>query len=356
MTVNSGERSVAILGTGRMGSAMARRLVEVGWRVTTWSRSGRAVDGATATATARDAVAAAPLVLLSLFDGPACREVLKDAGIGAGTVIVNTSTVGSLEAVDLAQQVRDGGAGYVHAPVIGSVGAARSGRLTVLVGASAPGDVAAAGPLLDALGETLATGDEADTAVLKLIANNGLASALLAVHDGLAQAGAAGIDLARVTALLESGRFAPDDDIAALCLPAERTAGVGDHPAIRLTLAPGVTVGAEVLEPLVAYAAGHATDDPARMRRAFLPTAHVEGMREGAFVSWSLDTYCGLFSGEPAEDESSRSRRIDQVSVSGTVATAKMTLWHGPATFTDIFLLVDTENGWKIANKAYHRH
>jgi Putative lumazine-binding len=44
------------------------------------------------------------------------------------------------------------------------------------------------------------------------------------------------------------------------------------------------------------------------------------------------------------------------VDVHGTVATASMTLSHGPDTFTDVFLLVLAEGRWQIANKAYHRH
>ncbi len=110
------------------------------------------------------------------------------------------------------------------------------------------------------------------------------------------------------------------------------------------------------LEPLRAYVRGHATGDPAHFRDAFLPTAHIEGIRDGAFVSWPLDEYCALFRGRPAPDEPNRSRRIDAVAVHGTVATAAMTLSHGADTFTDLFLLVLVGDGWRIANKAYHRH
>jgi hypothetical protein len=112
----------------------------------------------------------------------------------------------------------------------------------------------------------------------------------------------------------------------------------------------------DVLAPLQSYMQGHATGDPAHFRRAFLPSAHVEGIRDGEFVSWSLDEYCGLFSGSPAHDEASRTRRIDRVDVEGTVATATMTLRHGPDTFTDAFLLAQVDGAWRIANKAYHKH
>ncbi|MBJ7358269.1 nuclear transport factor 2 family protein [Nocardioides sp.] len=111
-----------------------------------------------------------------------------------------------------------------------------------------------------------------------------------------------------------------------------------------------------VLVPLRAYAAGHATGDPAYFRTAFLPTAHVEGIRDGELVSWDLDDYCSRFTGASAPDESDRVRTIDQVTVTGSVATAVMTLRHGPETFTDMFVLLEREPGvWRIASKAYHR-
>ena len=110
------------------------------------------------------------------------------------------------------------------------------------------------------------------------------------------------------------------------------------------------------LEPLHAYIRGHATGDPAHFRAAFLPSAHIEGVRDGELVSWDLERYCTLFSGHPAPDEPSRSRQIDALEIHGTVATAAMTLHHGADTFTDVFLLVHVAEGWRIANKAYHRH
>jgi hypothetical protein len=115
--------------------------------------------------------------------------------------------------------------------------------------------------------------------------------------------------------------------------------------------------GDEVLAPLRAYIRGHATGDPAHFREAFLPTAHIEGIaRDGAFASWGLDEFCSIFPGKPAPDEASRSRRIDAVDVHGSVATARVTLWHGADTYTDVFLLVRVDGQWWIANKAYHRH
>jgi hypothetical protein len=171
--------------------------------------------------------------------------------------------------------------------------------------------------------------------------------ALLGALTGTPHRAAGLIDLLRT-----HGHLTDEDDVAALC--AASTAS-GGHPDARLTLGPEVTATDEVLEPLHAYALGHATGDPGHFRRAFRPTAHIEGLRDGAFHSWDLASYCALFSG-PAPDEHRRSRTIDGVEVDGTVATATMTLRHGDTTFTDMFLLVQEDGEWRIANKAYHRH
>ncbi|MDZ5622405.1 nuclear transport factor 2 family protein [Nocardioides sp. HM23] len=399
--------SVAVLGLGRMGAAMARRLHSRGHPVVTWSRSGRIVDDLTSVASPSAAVGTADVVLLCLFDGPACSAVVTSVRdhLDAGTVVVNTSTVGVHEAVALDADVRGSGAAYVHAPVMGSVPAVQSGALTVLVG-SGEAYGAPASTVLDGLGDVLRCGAVADAAAAKLLANGVLGGAVLNLRDALIRAEELGIQpgpalsvlertiLGRLVGgkrdALEKGDFSdadftvgalakdltllaaharsaeglrdsvigardrgvagPDDDIVALCAVEP---GV-DRPH-RLSIAPGVTAAPEVLAPLEAYVAGHATGDASHHRRAFLPTAHIEGVRDGELVSWPLDDFCTLFKGQPAADETQRRRRIDRVEVAGSVANATLTLHHGADVFTDLFLLVRVGEGWRIANKAYHR-
>lgn len=102
------------------------------------------------------------------------------------------------------------------------------------------------------------------------------------------------------------------------------------------------------------YFQGHATGDASHFRMAFLPTAHIEGNREGKFTSWTLDEYCALFNDKPAADEATRTRTIDLVDVSGDSAIAKATLDHGAMVFTDYFVLLKVNGEWKIANKVYY--
>ncbi len=111
---------------------------------------------------------------------------------------------------------------------------------------------------------------------------------------------------------------------------------------------------AMIREVIGVYFRGHATGRGDVMRPAFLPSAHIEGLRNGAFVSWTVDQYVGNFGGQPASDEATRTRTIDVVDVRGTAAMARATLKHGATTFTDYFVLLKVDGNWKIANKVYH--
>ncbi|MEV5967132.1 nuclear transport factor 2 family protein [Kribbella sp. NPDC051952] len=374
--------NVTVLGLGRMGTAIADRLAGQGWEVTGWNRTPVSAAGSiTLAADPADAVAKAEIVVLALYDGPACREVISriKPALRPDSLIVNTSTIAPAEAAALSSDL---GASYLHAPVLGSVPAVTSGSLTILVG----GQPARSVDVLASLGRIETVGDAATAAALKLIANSSLAGVVSALRESLQQAAALGVPRDRALDILALGQLgglvtrkrqvllgeatptqftigalAKDADLLSTAsgypLPyaaelAESAADPDADIALAATVPP---VDAAVLAPLNAYIRGHATGDPAHFRAAFLPSAHIEGIRAGAFVSWDLEQYCAKFDGTPAPDEASRRRRIDSVEVHGTVATASMTLWHGPDTFKDIFLLVHTPTGWHIANKAYAR-
>ncbi|MGX1541066.1 nuclear transport factor 2 family protein [Streptomyces adustus] len=382
--------TIAVLGLGRMGGAIAARLAAQGRDVVGWTRSGRTSGTVKTTGDAHEAVARADLVVLALFDGPACQQVLDDVrdSLRADVIVLNTSTVAPTEAARLARRL---GPAYVHAPVLGSVPAAVAGALQILAAADRDA-LERVRPVLEALGTVHRVDDAATAAALKLIANNSLAGAVLALRDTLRQADALGLPRTQTLDVLELGQLgglvarkrpfllgeptaAPAHfTIGALAKDMALLAAASDTPlrsATGLADVAGSPAGPEddiavaaavpavpdaVLEPLRAYIHGHATGDPAHFRGAFLPTAHIEGVRDGAFVSWRLEEYCALFHGRPAPDEATRTRCIDAVDVYGSVATATMTLIHGADTFTDIFLLARTDDGWRIANKAYHRH
>ena len=101
------------------------------------------------------------------------------------------------------------------------------------------------------------------------------------------------------------------------------------------------------------YFKGHATGSADEMRKAFLPTARIDAVRDGQLQSRTVDEFVAGFNGKPAADENTRRRTIDHVAMAGTAAMASVTLVHGATTFTDYFVLLKPNNEWKIASKVY---
>jgi len=204
---------VAVLGTGRMGGAIARRLQASGCAVTVWDRTRARAEGlkvGPVGATPADAIRDADLALSSLTDATAVRSVyLGRDGIiehAAGQLLVEMSTGGPDVIEELGQQARARGVRLLEAPVLGSVPAVESGTLAVLVGGS-PSDLEQARPVLERLGEVHYVGPLGSAARLKLVANSMLGIISAAAAELLAAGTAAGIEREQVFWAL--ARYAP---------------------------------------------------------------------------------------------------------------------------------------------------
>ncbi|MFF9506752.1 NAD(P)-dependent oxidoreductase [Streptomyces sp. NPDC014724] len=171
--------TVAVLGTGIMGSGMARSLLRAGLDVRAWNRTQAkaaplAADGATVTETAEEAVCGADVVLAMLRDGPAVAAALTAAapGLRTGQVLLQSSTIGPDATDDLVRRAADLGLIYLDAPVSGTKQPAEQGKLTVFV--SGPSAVRqTVEPVLDAVGERTVWVAEVPGAAsrLKLVVN-----------------------------------------------------------------------------------------------------------------------------------------------------------------------------------------
>ena len=145
---------IALLGTGRMGAAMARRLADAGHRVRVWNRTlssardlvhSRA-DGALVLAnSAAEAVTGAAAVMTVLADGDVTAAVVLDesvmAAIPPGCLVVDLGTSGVGATTALGQALHGAGFRFVDAPVSGSVPAVTAGTLLVMA-SGATADVA----------------------------------------------------------------------------------------------------------------------------------------------------------------------------------------------------------------------
>ena len=204
---------VAILGTGKMGGAMARRLNSAGHELTLWNRTrerAEALAMGKVAATPAEAVKDAEVVISSLTDAAAVRAAyLGDEGAARAAgkqAFVEMSTAGPDVIVEIRRQIESAGAHFIEAPVIGSVPAVEAGTLIVL----AAGDEAAverARPVIQALGEIRRVGDPDSAAKLKLVANTMLAGVSALAAELQAAGTAAGLDPDDVFWVLS--RFAP---------------------------------------------------------------------------------------------------------------------------------------------------
>jgi 3-hydroxyisobutyrate dehydrogenase len=209
--------TVAVLGAGALGAAMATRLGDTGHEVRLWNRTeerARAVaddaSGVTAVSLVGDAVAGASVVLTVLRDGDAVAEVMPEAmdRLDKDAVWVQASTVGPRSAGALAGLARDHGVAYLDAPVSGSTAPARQGKL-VWLAAGAEDALARARPVLDDLGSSVlhvGTGTEGSAA--KLAVNAWMAASTVAMSDVLALCDALGVDHATFVRVLEAGPLA----------------------------------------------------------------------------------------------------------------------------------------------------
>jgi 3-hydroxyisobutyrate dehydrogenase len=173
-------QTIGIAGTGRMGTAFARRLIETGNKVLVWNRStGRtaAAVAAGAEAVGLPALATSEVMVLSLTDAAASAEVLRAlAGAGlSGRLVVEMSTVLPEEAEALGAAAAAAGADFVHCPVGGTVAPALKGQLLGMAGGT-PAAVARARPVLDQLCRRIEhVGAPAAAARMKLAVNLPLA-------------------------------------------------------------------------------------------------------------------------------------------------------------------------------------
>ena len=205
MTAGGAGPTVGLVGTGRMGSAMAKALTAAGHPLVVTNRSRAKAEacaaevGARVAGTPREVAAAADVTITMLADDAAVAAVYGGpdgllAGARRGSVLVDLSTVtpDALRAFEPA--AREAGVGLLDAPVSGSTATAASGQLTLMVGGEAA-DLERARPALEALAKSIFhLGPLGTGAAMKLATNTVIFGLNEALSEGLVLAELAGID------------------------------------------------------------------------------------------------------------------------------------------------------------------
>lgn len=150
---------IALLGTGIMGSAMARNLLREGMEVRAWNRTKAKAEpleagGAAVADSPAAAVDGAEVIITMLNDGQAVLDAMRAAvpGLRAGQVWAQMSTVGVGALQPLAALAGEQGLTFVDAPVQGTKQPAEQGQLVILAAGPEPARVALKRPF-DAIGQ-----------------------------------------------------------------------------------------------------------------------------------------------------------------------------------------------------------
>jgi 3-hydroxyisobutyrate dehydrogenase len=209
---------VAVLGTGIMGSAMARNLVAAGLPTTVWDRSPGATAplaaaGAVAAASVPDAIRDAGVVITMLPDADVVESVLFADGLppfAPGAVWAQMGTIGVTATTGLASRLGRArpDVTFVDAPVSGSKGPAEAGQLLILASGPAAAEPVTA-PAFAAIGrKTVWLGAAGQGSRMKLVVNSYLSFLIEGVAEALELGRRLGIDPAALDAVLDGGPLA----------------------------------------------------------------------------------------------------------------------------------------------------
>ncbi|THC45744.1 2-hydroxy-3-oxopropionate reductase [Massilia sp. Mn16-1_5] len=206
--------TIGFIGLGIMGTPMAGHLIQHGHRLFACTRGAvpaELVDaGATVCATSAEVARQADVIFIMVPDTPQVEEVLfaEDgvaAGLSAGKVVVDMSSISPVATKDFARRIRELGCDYLDAPVSGGEVGAKAGTLTIMVGGSEAA-FDRVRPLFQLMGKNITlVGGNGDGQVTKVANQIIVALTIEAVGEALLLAAKAGADPARVREALMGG-------------------------------------------------------------------------------------------------------------------------------------------------------
>jgi 3-hydroxyisobutyrate dehydrogenase len=207
--------SIAFVGLGTMGAAMAANLARAGFAVSAWNRTpGRAAElddlGVERSSTPAAAASKSTVIVVCVSDTPDVEAVLfgpdgAAAGAQPGSLVIDCSTISPGSTRDFAGRLATAGVRMVDAPVSGGSEGAQKATLTIFVGGEAA-DVERARPILAALGKTIThVGPIGSGQAVKAVNQVILAGTYLGVAEGIVLAMKAGLDVGQVVEALGAG-------------------------------------------------------------------------------------------------------------------------------------------------------
>lgn len=212
--------NVALLGTGLMGQALAKHLLDENLSITVFNRSPEKVTelqqlGASVARSAQDALANSNFCLLMLSDAAAINAVLDSIHPDTfnNKIIIQMGTIAPNESRSIAKRISDHHGRYLECPVLGSLPEAQAGTLILMAGGSAK-DYQSSLPLLNIIGSNPQhIGDIGQGATVKLAMNQLIAGLTSSFSLSLALVEKENIDVEQfMTIVRNSVLYAPTFD------------------------------------------------------------------------------------------------------------------------------------------------
>jgi 3-hydroxyisobutyrate dehydrogenase len=207
---------VAVLGTGIMGSAMARNLIATNLRMTVWDRSPSATAplaeaGAQVARTPNEAVQGASIVITMLPTADVVNAVIFEGGVAdafaQACVWAQMGTIGveATAAIGDRLRARRPDVLFLDAPVSGSKGPAEQGQLLILASGPDPAAKTVA-PAFAAIGrKTVWLGKAGKGSQMKLVVNAYMSILIEGVAEALELADRLGIGHRQLEEVIEGG-------------------------------------------------------------------------------------------------------------------------------------------------------
>jgi 3-hydroxyisobutyrate dehydrogenase len=202
---DDGPLTVAMIGLGQMGGHMADHIIAAGHRVRAFDVSQAALDarvaaGAVRASSPADAASGADVIGIVVFDDAQVRGVLDGddgvlAAVAPGAVIAVHSTVRVDSIHQFAAMADAAGARLIDAGISGGEVGARAGTLVTMVGGD-DSAVGAARPALATFSKEIVQAGPLGSGMALKIARNLVGYVLMvATHEGMVLAHAAGLDM-----------------------------------------------------------------------------------------------------------------------------------------------------------------
>lgn len=192
------DMKIGFIGYGAMARLMGANLRRAGYSVVAFAPSG-GKDETEMLPTPRAIAEAADVIILCVPNDAAENQSLNGengmlAGISAGKLVLDTSTVSPEQAIALAKTGAEHGFIVLEAPMSGSTPEAEKGELVMLAGGDAE-TLERAKPILDVIGKlTIHAGPIGSAARLKLVINGIMGATLNVVAEGVSFGLSAGLD------------------------------------------------------------------------------------------------------------------------------------------------------------------